>query len=339
MPADGYELTVAKGTGINLLADGLVEQRLTKSAFPLKIYARLRPRREIIAGDYLLVPGDTLATMLAKLAAGAVQRHTITFAEGLTLDQWRKTLAKKENIDHTLAEKSNAEIAASLGIEYQNPEGWFAPDTYVYLSDDSDLTILRRAHQRMETMLASLWTEREDGLPYKTPYEALVMASIIEKETGVAEERAQIAGVFVRRLLKDMRLQTDPTIIYGLGAEFDGNLTRKHLRQLSPYNTYRHGGLPPTPIANPGAAALEAALHPAAGKELFFVAKGDGSHHFSASLNEHNKAVRDFQIDRRKKSYRSAPSTTPKTTAPTTAPTPSAPAPLITTAPTAGETP
>lgn len=323
VPVDGYELVVTRGAGLNLLADNLVEQGLARSALPLKIYVRLRPPGEILAGDYLLVPGDTLATTLTKLTTGAVQRYTITFAEGLTLAQWRKTLMSKDNINHTLAEMSAAEIADSLGIEHENPEGWFAPDTYVYLSDDSDLTILRRAHQRMETMLANLWTEREDGLPYKTPYEALVMASIIEKETGAAEERAQIAGVFVRRLRKDMRLQTDPTIIYGLGPAFNGNLTRKHLDQLSPYNTYRYTGLPPTPIANPGMAALEAALHPASGNELFFVAKGDGSHHFSASLKEHNKAVRDFQIDRRAKAYRSSAPAAPA--APTVQAAPTAP--------------
>ena len=303
----GLVLEVTPGTGINLLADKLVKQGVLESSLPLKIYARLYRLSDIKAGDYLLSGGETSISLLEKLTTGAVRQHFITFPEGWTLSQWRSELASASYLTHTLSEHSSAETAKNLGIEYENPEGWFAPDTYLYRSGDSDLSVLNRAYRAMTKQLNKLWPERQAGLPYQTPYEALVMASIIEKETGTAEERAQIAGVFVLRLQKNMLLQTDPSVIYGLGENFDGNLTRQHLKQESAYNTYRRKGLPPTPIANPGVDALQAALHPAAGKALFFVAKGDGSHYFSASLDEHNKAVRKYQINNRARVYRSAP--------------------------------
>jgi len=307
IPAQGFELTVARGAGVNLLADQLVEQNVLKSSLTLKIYARLFSEGDIQAGDYQLPHGTTLPALLTMLTSGAIRHYSITFPEGWTLSQWCLTLASTDNIGHTLSESCTMEIVESLGIDYENPEGWFAPNTYAYRSGDSDLSILRRAYQQMSVELSKLWVERQQGLPYATPYEALVMASIVEKETGVAEERAQIAGVFVRRLQKDMRLQTDPTIIYGLGEQYEGNLTRQHLQLDTAYNTYLHNGLPPTPIANPGVAALEAALHPASGNELFFVARGDGSHYFSTTLDEHNKAVRKYQITNRPKAYRSLP--------------------------------
>ena len=194
-----------------------------------------------------------------------------------------------------------------LGLQ-GNPEGWLYPDTYVYHSGEGVSSVLRQAYQRMRGQLAEAWEQRAADLPYHSPYEALIMASIVEKETGVIAERPVIAGVFVRRMQKNMRLETDPTVIYGLGPQFDGNLRKKHLQdRTNPYNTYRQKGLPPTPIALAGRAALDAALNPAAGDELYFVARGDGSHQFSATLEEHNKAVRKYQIFRRKKDYRSAP--------------------------------
>ena len=307
VPVNGYELTLEQGTGINSLAATLAEHGVLESALELKVYARLFSPGEIQAGDYLLLDGETIPDLLAKLISGSVRQYAISFPEGWTFEQWRARLASVENIDQTLAGLSKAEIAEILSIVQANPEGWFAPDTYIYRSGDSDLSILERSHQSMLTLLDRLWASREEGLPYETPYEALVMASIVERETGVANERAQIAGVFVRRLHSRMRLQTDPTVIYGLGKEFKGNLTRKHLQQKSAYNTYLNRGLPPTPIANPGAAALEATLHPASGTALFFVARGDGSHQFSNTLDEHNKAVRRYQIKKRSKNYRSAP--------------------------------
>jgi len=190
---------------------------------------------------------------------------------------------------------TDAEILAAIGAEEKHPEGLFAPNTYVIEEGERDLDILRRLYQRQKRILAEEWAGRESGLPYNNAYEALIMASIIEKETGVAEERAQIAGVFVRRLQVGMRLQTDPTVIYGVGERYKGDITRAHLREDTPYNTYRRAGLPPTPIANPGRAAIHAALHPAEGDALFFVATGDGRHIFSATLAEHNRAVNRYQ--------------------------------------------
>ncbi len=303
----GYQLMVSRGAGVNLVAENLVENNILKSTIALRLYARFYGLNDIKAGDYHLSKGETLLGLLEKLGTGAVQRYTITFPEGWSLSQWRDALSKAEHMDYTLADSSDAGIAERLGIAYDNPEGWFAPDTYAYISGDSDESILQRAHEGMSDQLEQLWAKKEAGLPYENPYEALIMASIIEKETGVAKERAEIAGVFVSRLRKGMRLQTDPTVIYGLGNAYKGNLTRQHLRQASAYNTYLNNGLPPTPIANPGRAAIESALHPAVTKALFFVGKGDGSHYFSATLEEHNKAVRKYQINRRTTRYRSAP--------------------------------
>jgi UPF0755 protein len=197
---------------------------------------------------------------------------------------------------HTLAALDDDSVLARLGLDAPSPEGLFFPATYHYEDGDSDLDILARAARRMQKELDTAWQGRRDGLPYTSPYEALIMASIIEKETGRAEERARIGGVFVRRLQRGMKLQTDPTVIYGLGTGFDGNLRRADLRRDTPYNTYVHHGLPPTPIAMPGADAIAAALDPAPGSALYFVAKGDGAHHFSNSLREHNAAVRRYQL-------------------------------------------
>jgi UPF0755 protein len=207
-------------------------------------------------------------------------------------------LAADDRVRTTLDGLEPPAIMAALGLEPRHPEGLFFPSTYRFDDGDSDADILRRAYRRMQRVLDDAWAKRDPELPYATPYEALIMASIVEKETGQADEREAIAGVFVRRLRRGMKLQTDPTVIYGLGAAFDGNLRRADLRRDTPYNTYTRHGLPPTPIALPGAAAIEAALHPADGKALYFVAKGDGSHHFSDSLRQHNNAVRRYQLKR-----------------------------------------
>ena len=197
---------------------------------------------------------------------------------------------------------------AAAGLDLAHPEGWFFPDTYSYSATDSVSDILVQAHGQMQRILDRAWQARDADLPYKTAYEALIMASIIEKETGVTYERPEIAGVFVRRLQRGMRLQTDPTVIYGMGDAYKGNIRRKHLKQLTAYNTYRINGLPPTPIAMPSAAAIEAALHPLPGSSLYFVARGDGSHYFSDSFAEHQRAVRQYQIKQRAQNYQSAPS-------------------------------
>lgn len=306
IPSQGYTLTVPAGANLNQLAVALKEEGVLPSVWPLKVFARLKQRGRIRAGEYEFAAGTTVLGLLEKLESGAIKYYQITFPEGLSTDEWLALLQDRENIRQT-PELDTEALAEALGISSANPEGWFAPDTYSFVAGDSELSILRRAHQKMQAQLESLWQDRAPNLPYETPYEALIMASIIEKETGAAGERAAIAGVFVRRLQMGMRLQTDPTVIYGLGAEYTGNLRRKHLRSPSPYNTYRIKGLPPTPIANAGAAALEAALHPADGKALYFVARGDGGHYFSDNLAEHQRAVRQYQINQRRKDYRSAP--------------------------------
>ncbi|OUS13008.1 hypothetical protein A9Q89_04355 [Gammaproteobacteria bacterium 53_120_T64] len=306
IPATGYTLTVPAGANLNQLAAELTAQGVLESVWPLKVFARLNDRGRIRAGEYEFSAGVTVLGLLDKLESGAIKYYQITFPEGLTISEWLALLGGRKNIQQT-PRLDAAAVATALGITSSNPEGWFAPDTYSFAAGDSALSLLRRAHQQMQRQLETLWQNRAPGLPYETPYEALIMASIIERETGAAGERAAIAGVFVKRLQMGMRLQTDPTVIYGLGDDYTGNLRRKHLSSPSPYNTYRIKGLPPTPIANPGGAALEAALHPAEGKALYFVARGDGGHYFSNNLAEHQRAVRQYQINRRRKDYRSAP--------------------------------
>ncbi|MCP3675686.1 MAG: endolytic transglycosylase MltG, partial [Gammaproteobacteria bacterium] len=205
-------------------------------------------------------------------------------------------LQKEPKLRQDLAGFKNQQILDELKLEQSHPEGWFYPDTYNYQKGASDLQILQNSHQLMNEKLQKYWNERDLELPYETAYDVLIMASLIEKETGLAGERDRIAGVFVRRLNMNIRLQTDPTVIYGMGNSFDGNLRRKDLLKDTPYNTYRRKGLPPTPIAMPSEASLSAAVHPAGGTELYFVARGDGSHQFSTTLEEHNRAVRRFQL-------------------------------------------
>lgn len=304
---EAYELVVPRGWGVNSLADALVNQGLLGSDLPLRVYARINRVGVIQAGEYRIAPGETPFSLLEKLGAGKVRRYSITFPEALTLSQWRAILAGASKLEQTLAGQSGTDIARQLDIATDNPEGWFAPDTYAYTAGDSDLSILRRAFDARQAEIAYLWQQRDENLPLADPYEALILASIVDRETGLGSERARIAGVFVARLRKNMRLQTDPTVIYGLGQSFTGNLTRHHLRQDGPYNTYTRTGLPPTPIANPGVAALKATLHPQMSNALYFVGKGDGSHYFSATLEEHNEAVRKYQVEQRAKGYRSSP--------------------------------
>ena len=251
------------------------------------------------AGEYRLTPGMTPKSLLALLVSGRVVQHRITLVEGWTVRQALQALAAEPALRHTLAGVSLDGLLAALQLPPGHPEGRFFPDTYFFTRGASDRDILRRAYRRMERVLARAWAGREPGLPLETPYEALILASIVEKETGRRDEMPKIAGVFIRRLRLGMKLQTDPTVIYGLGEGFDGNLRRRDLEADTPYNTYVHPGLPPTPIALPGRDAIEAVLHPAPGKALYFVAKGDGSHHFSATLREHNRAVARYQLGHR----------------------------------------
>ena len=264
--------------------------------------------RHLHVGEYRLSPGDSLMVLLQRLQRGEVLQRSFTLVDGWNMREVRRALQQAPGLVQTLTGLSDDDIMQRLGKPEWHAEGWFAPDTYFYTAGTSDLDILSRAFERQQKLLDQYWPDRATGLPYTEPYDALIMASIVEKETGVASERQQIAGVFVQRLLRGMRLQTDPTVIYGMGDRYHGNIRRKDLLTPTPYNTYTIRGLPPTPIAMPGDQAIYAALHPADTDALYFVARGDGTHQFSSSLEEHEKAVREYQLKRRQ-DYRSAPTT------------------------------
>ncbi|HEX4896375.1 MAG TPA: endolytic transglycosylase MltG [Solimonas sp.] len=268
-----------------------------RTALYLRLQARLREQSSRIqSGEYQLLPGMTVEQAIALFASGKTITYELRIVEGWTFAQALAALRSHPQVDHQLPADAPQQAMQALGLPGVHPEGRFFPDTYRFRRGTSDLTLLRQAFQAMERVLAEEWSGRAPDLPYRTPDEALVMASIIEKETGAAFERPQIAGVFVRRLRLGMRLQTDPTVIYGLGDRFDGNLRLRDLRADTPYNTYTRGGLPPTPIALPGRAAIHAALHPDDGDAIFFVARGDGTHEFSATLAQHVSAVRRYQL-------------------------------------------
>ncbi len=244
-------------------------------------------------GEYALQPASSPRELLLRMRQGKVLQYRVTIVEGWNIRQLRAALNRAQPLLHETAQMDDAELMAALGFAGQHPEGRFLPETYIYQRGDSDLDLLKRAHAAMEKALTAAWESRADGLPLDSPYQLLTLASIIEKETGLASERPQIAGVFARRLKLGMRLQTDPTVIYGIGSSYDGNIRKSHLTTDTPYNTYTRGGLTPTPIAMPGRAALQAAAQPAPGDSLYFVAVGDGSgaHAFSATYAEHTAAV------------------------------------------------
>lgn len=296
LPSQGYRLKVPRGSSWIHVAEQLAEQGFITSAMSLRVWLMLRPGEEVLrSGVFVLRPPMTLDQLVQRLAEAPDGTQPLVLIEGERFKDLRKKLEGREDVRQAMSSLTDAEILAAIGAEEKHPEGLFAPNTYVIEEGERDLDILRRLYQRQKRILSEEWAGRQSGLPYNNAYEALIMASIIEKETGVAEERAQIAGVFVRRLQVGMRLQTDPTVIYGVGERYKGDITRAHLREDTPYNTYRRAGLPPTPIANPGRAAIHAALHPAEGDALFFVATGDGRHIFSATLAEHNRAVNRYQ--------------------------------------------
>jgi len=308
LPADKGSITwvIGKGSSLTRVNRELHEAKILSHPRLLSLYARLVDLTAIQAGQYQIEQGDSALQLLDRFNRGDVVRYQITFPEGWTFRQWLSHLASVEQFAE-IAELSGEQVMAAAGINQAHPEGWLFPDTYSYTLSDGAVDILARAHRKMVDVLNQAWTGRDMGLPYRSAYEALIMASIVEKETGLAEERSTIAGVFVRRLNKGMRLQTDPTVIYGLGDAYKGNITRAHLKTLTAYNTYRINGLPPTPIAMPSAAAIDAALHPQPGTSLYFVARGDGGHYFSDSLEQHQKAVRQYQINQRAVNYQSAP--------------------------------
>jgi UPF0755 protein len=246
-------------------------------------------------GEYQLNPGLNSSELLAMLVSGKAKQYTITFPEGFTFKQIRKQIKQSSKIKHTLDKLDDMAVLKKLGSKEKHPEGLFFPDTYHFDKNATDISLLQRAYRKMQQILNNEWQNKTSDLPLKTPYEALILASIVEKETGKASERQQIAGVFTRRLHKGMLLQTDPTVIYGMGENYKGNIRYKDLRTPTPYNTYVIKGLPPTPIAMPGKEAIHAALHPAAGNSIYFVSRGNGSHVFSATLRDHNNAVNTFQ--------------------------------------------
>lgn len=306
LPEQGARFELRSGGSLNGASRTLAERGWLPHPLVLRIYARLTDRTRVHAGEYRLDPPLTPLALLDKLNRGDVILYQVTLVEGWTYRQALAALHARDNIRPTLKGLSREQQLDRMNLDISHPEGWFFPDTYRYESGAEDTAILRRAHRAMREHLDRLWQNRAENLPYDRPYEALIMASLIERETGTAGERDRIAGVFVRRLQRGMRLQTDPTVIYGLGDAYDGNLTRAHLRRSSAYNTYAIDGLPPTPIALPGEKALEAALNPAEGTALYFVARGDGTHVFSDTLEEHNRAVREYQL-RRREDYRSSP--------------------------------
>jgi UPF0755 protein len=250
------------------------------------------------AGEYALTPGLTPTTLLQKMAAGDVLQHHFTIVEGWTFHQLRGALAQDAGLQQTLGSVDDAEIMRRLQVGGAPPEGWFLPETYSYVKGMSDFDILRRSHEAMAKLLDDSWAAHPADFVLESPYQVLTLASIVEKETARVEERPLIAGVFLHRLRLGMRLQTDPTVIYGLGARYDGNLHRRDLDADTPYNTYTRDGLPPTPIALPGRAAVEAVMHQAPTDALYFVARGDGTHEFSATLDAHNRAVERYQLHR-----------------------------------------
>lgn len=299
LDADALPLEIRTGETLQGVAARLHEAGVIEAPERLVWAARLSGRDlGIKAGEYEMQLGMRASELIDMLVAGRTVLHAMTVVEGWTYTQLRRELARHPAIVQTLEGVADDALMARLGKPDAHPEGWFFPDTYLFAKGTTDFAFLERAMRTMDAHLAQAWALRDGGLPYETPYEALIMASIIEREARVVAERPIIAGVFVRRLERRMRLQTDPTVMYGLGADFKGPLRTVHLRTDTPYNTYTRHGLPPTPIALPGASALRAAVQPADGDALFFVSRGDGTHQFSETLEEHNRAVRRYILGR-----------------------------------------
>jgi len=289
--------TIKPGMNLKLISEDLVQQGILKHPYYFMLEGRLQGTdSQIKAGEYLLQPGTTQHQLLEQFEAGKVVQHSLALIEGWSYKEIMTAVSSNEVLIKTLPDTDSKTVMSVLGYPDVHPEGRFFPDTYHFPSGMTDVEFLQRAYEKMLEILDEEWQQKSEGLPYKSDDEALIMASIIEKETAVASERTVIAGVFVRRLQKGMKLQTDPTVIYAMGDDYRGNIRRKDLKTDSPYNTYVYAGLPPTPIALPGVEAIHAALHPEQGETLYFVAKGDGSHHFSKTLKEHNRAVAKYQL-------------------------------------------
>lgn len=291
------KIEIAPGSSLSQVAAELEQSGYLSSPLLFKVWARLQGSdNKIQAGEYALQPGLSPVGLLEKIVRGDSVQYRITLVEGWTFQQALDAIWRAESISPRLAGLSRSEIAARMGLTQENPEGMLYPDTYFYTRGTSDLELLLRANQKLNTVLDQAWEQRLGALPYASAYEALTMASIIEKESASNSERALIAAVFVTRLERGMRLQSDPTIIYGMQDRYTGDIRREDLSEETPYNTYRIDGLPPTPIALSGQESILAALNPAATDFLYFVARGDGSHQFSRTLEEHNAAVQQYQL-------------------------------------------
>jgi len=300
LPATPYEFELKQGANLRNMARQLQQAGLLENDSAFVWLVRLMGKSsQIKAGYYALERPVTPLELLAIFSKGEVIQRRLIVIEGWTFKQFREALNINPDLKHTTLDLSDAEILQQIGATESHPEGLFFPDTYRFAAGTRDLVIFKRAYQTMQQHLQTAWEGRDGNLPFHSPYEALILASIVEKETGTPVDRPMVAGVFVNRLKKNMRLQTDPTVIYGIGKKFDGNLRKRDLLADTPYNTYIRSGLTPTPIALPGMAALQATLHPVPTDALYFVARGDGSSQFSSSLRQHNRAVTEYQIKKR----------------------------------------
>jgi len=297
LPAQPFAFSLNQGASLKSAARQLAQAGLIPSDQAFVLLARvLGKSTQIKAGNYELGSGVSMLGLLDMLTKGQVSQGDISIIEGWTFREFRAAVKANPGLRHDTETLTDAEILQRIGASEAHPEGLFFPDTYYFAKGVSDLVLYKRAYQNMQTHLQQVWQGRDTGLPIETPYQALTLASIVEKETGKASDRTAIAAVFVNRLRKGMKLQTDPAVIYGIGEKFDGNLRKRDLLKDTPYNTYTRAGLTPTPIALPGHAALEAAMHPAKTDALYFVARGDGSSEFSSSLAKHNRAVNRYQL-------------------------------------------
>ncbi len=287
---------IKKGDSLDTITKRLQSQQIEINAFWFKLFAyRKNLDHAMKMGEYVLLKGSSSADILALFNEGKTRQYSITFPEGWSFKQILQAIKNNPNLQHTLKDDKLNDILGYIGSDKNHPEGLFFPDTYFFEKNTADVDLLKRAHDKMQSVLDEEWRKRDHEIPLENPYQALILASIVEKETAAVEERKQIAGVFTRRLKKGMLLQTDPTVIYGMGDDYHGDISRKDLIDPTPYNTYVNGGLPPTPIAMPGKAAIVAALHPDNGDTLFFVSRGNGHHAFSTTLAEHEKYVDQYQ--------------------------------------------
>lgn len=296
LPSVPYTFTITQGSGLKNIAQQLADAKILSNPWTFILLSRYKGLHSSLkAGDYTLTSNISQVALLDYLVKGDVQQYEIKFIEGWTFSQLRKTLYEHPAIQNDTVDLSDQEILQLIGASETTAEGLFFPDTYYFVKNSRDSDILQRAYHTMQNHLQAAWSERIAALPLVTPYEALILASIVEKETGLERDRAEIAGVFINRLRMGMRLQTDPTVIYGLGDQFDGNLRKSHLQTDQEYNTYTRAGLPPSPIAMPGLASIQAALNPAETEAIYFVAKGNGESQFSTNLVDHNRAVNKYQ--------------------------------------------